>query len=284
MSIYLRLNAIAVVFLGAAYCYFFDLAKHSYMLGSIIPFGNDPYDSVGSMGAILSIVLGIVIAFRALQRANLEPDRSIFFARTQMAVVIAVLVSLTSDIIAMLRHPAMWMGHVGTSTLVWLMVGLLVPASAILFATGRSTRSGTPTDWDAWRQSAFALSTLVIVLAIFPEDMIRSVAGEILALATGFILLVWPTSAVTKALVPYRADEERYLPRKRSLAWIGVVGVGVAFGLYLLMLLSRTGIPHDRLAIVIAAYIGAGGGSLALAYAFLSKPLGLFGHADRLRS
>ena len=277
----LRLNGIVVLMLGAFFCYFFNLAKHSPALAPIIPFDNDPYDAVGSFGAIMSVVLGIVVAVRALRIHGFCRARQIFLNRAQMAIVLVVLITMACDAIAMARHPSMWMGRAGTNELLAFMIGLSALAMGMGFvAWGYFHQDRKLVAREQWHALA-ASSTFLIVLGVFPDGIIRSVPGEVLALASGIVLLLWPLSALSVALIPYEADvadEAASIPTRARplLCWAGVIFLGAAIGTCLLLLEAKSGIPADRLAMVAVVFIGSGIGGLAIAYAFLKEPLGLF--------
>jgi hypothetical protein len=53
MSLRFKVNSVVMLALTAAFGEFFMFAKHDAALGAIIPFGDDPYDSVGSFCMIL---------------------------------------------------------------------------------------------------------------------------------------------------------------------------------------------------------------------------------------
>ncbi len=57
------LNSIFAICLVVAFLLFFQFTKHNPMLELIIPFGNDPYDAVGSIGIIIAGLLLAVLAF-----------------------------------------------------------------------------------------------------------------------------------------------------------------------------------------------------------------------------
>ena len=60
MSTILKRNAIALLGLAAFFGWAFGFAKHDPGLRNIIPFGEDPYDAVGSFGFITAGLLALV--------------------------------------------------------------------------------------------------------------------------------------------------------------------------------------------------------------------------------
>lgn len=281
----LRLNTLVVLLLAGLFCCFFSYAKHDPLISSLIPFANDPYDSVASFGAIMCVLLGILALMRGfwLYRKLATAAQKIFLVRTQMAIVLAVLISIAGDATAMARHPSRWLGHPGAQELLLLMAGMTVLALGVGLRTRRSVRETSPSAARQWRWAIVTISIFAAVLAIFPEEVIRSVSGELFALATGIVLLFLPLSALIAALIPFALPEEKgNAPSSRVfkpwVAWAGAALAGTAIGGYLLFLEAQEGggVLPARLLLVAAVFIGAGTAGLVTAYAFLRKPLGLF--------
>ena len=282
-----KLASLVVLALAALFGVFFMFAKHDPSLSAIIPFANDPYDAVGSFAAIISALLGGLALLRAVRpfRRSLptEADR-VFLARTQMAIVVAVLMPAAADAIAMTRHPSMWLGQTGGNELLLLVTGMTALAAAVGFLVRHSARDlmspSTPGDW---RRAAATGLVFVVILALYPEGIINSVPGELLTLAVGILLLFAPMSAFVVALAPYDAkiahgEATTAWWARRWIRWGAVVLLGMAIGTSLLVAEASQGdggIAPARLALVASVYIGAGTVGLVVAYAFLNKPLGL---------
>lgn len=279
----LKLNTFVVLALGAAFCRYFMYAKHDGGLAPIIPFANAPYDSVGSFAVITSVLLGglaIVRAFRPYRKNAATEVRQRFLVRTLMAIVLAVLVALAANLVAMGRHPTLWMGHTGAVQLLTLTTGMAVFAVVVGYITCRATGGDLRTAATSRVRAAFTILVFVAVLSLFPEGIIRNTAGELVALATGIILLFLPMSVLVVAFVPYATSETGAAsPTFRSF-WIHLVGVlllGIAIGSFFLLLELREGggVPPARLMIVAASFIGAGTMGLLTGYVFLKRPLDL---------
>src|SRR5262249_31146582 len=99
--------ALAVVFY-----LFFMFAKHDPRLSTVAPFLNDPYDAIGSFAAIASALLVILALTRTWRPYRAQPTaaQQVFLSRTQLAIALAALITLASDVVAMARHPSLWMG------------------------------------------------------------------------------------------------------------------------------------------------------------------------------
>ena len=109
---FFKLNSIFAICLAVAFIIFFQFTKHNSVLAVIIPFGNDPYDVVGSIGVIIAGLLAVLALIRAFYKVLVE-RRRIIIARTQFSVVAVILVTLMVDSVAMVRHISMWFGQPG---------------------------------------------------------------------------------------------------------------------------------------------------------------------------
>ncbi len=279
-----QLLSLLTLLLAGLFCLFFDHLKHSPALSSFIPFANDPYDAIGSFAAILAIPLAVLAAVRAFRRGGVVPmtGGSIRVARAQMAVVLAVTTTVAADLIAMARHPSMWLGHSGTNELIAYLAGMMVVATGVGTAVQWSARSVPPARAAfSWQRPTAVVTLFIASLALFPELLIKTVTGEILALATGILLLFMVMAAFLVALISgeTRSNASSTVDASRRWwPWVVTIATGLGIGAYLLWLESHEagGIAPAKLFVVAALFLGGGALGLGTAYAFLKKPLGLF--------
>ena len=288
-----KVNALAVLALAAAFCYFFMFTKHDPSLAVIIPFGEDPYDSLGSFCLIISGLLAILSLFRAFRHNRVGPPsalRKAFLARTQLAVPLGVLVTLGADGIAMARHTTEWAGRPSTTRLLALVAGMAALSIAVLMLVRRSARGvELPVTRNQARRAGIVVLVSTSVLTIFPEDIIRSVALHFLTIVLGFALIAAPQAALAVAILPFDTADMRISgarPRSGSKSWIqwsAVAILGISVGVFALMgemFGENEGSgPLLRNLIVSAFFVGSGTAALLIAFAFFKKPLGLFSDA-----
>lgn len=279
----LKLNALAVLAMGAAFCRYFLYAKHDGGLAPIIPFANDPYDSVGSFAVITSVLLGGLVIFRAFRpyRKNAATEvQQRVLVRTLMAIVLAVLITLAANLVAMGRHPTLWIGQAGAVQLVTLTIGIAVFALVVGYITCHPMGGDLRTASTSRVRAAFTILVFVAVLSLFPENIISNTTGELVALATGIVLLFLPMSVLVVAVVPYSTSEIGAASPTFRFSWIrwgAVLLLGIAIGSFFLLLELREGggVPLARLMIVAASFIGAGTMGLVTGYVSLKRPLDL---------
>src|SRR5579872_6660872 len=96
---HLRRASIAAAALAALFWWAFMFLKHEPALRNVIPFGDDPYDGIGSGGVILAAILTIVALVRAFRPslAVASSVRRLYLVRTQVAIVLCVWITLAGD-------------------------------------------------------------------------------------------------------------------------------------------------------------------------------------------
>jgi uncharacterized membrane protein YidH (DUF202 family) len=291
MALRHKIASLAALALALLFDQFFMLSKHEASLAAIIPFGDDPYDAVGSIAMIMSFPLAILSVFRAfmpLQQVTAPEIRRVFLARVQASVALGALVALASDAVAMSRHLSMWLGKPAGVQLVALMAGMAALSISVLYLI-RSTVRGiafTASTKQAWQRAALPCLVSGIALALFPEQIIQNVAIHFLTILIGFAFFFVPLSALTVAFSPLdkaAVAMEGNTPRTRLSKWMqwgAVAGVGFAIGAFALereiIGEGRISLPAAKLLIVASVFIGAGMSGLLMAFTFLKKPLGLF--------
>ena len=290
MKIALRVNAVTVLALSGGYYWFFMFSKHGPPLAAIIPFGDDPYDAIGSFCLIVSALLALLSLVRAFRPYGAElpiPLRETFLARTQMAVPLGVLISLGADGIAMARHLSLWAGKAAAGELLALEAGLAALTIAVLILVRRSIlptqSSGSARQW---RRALIAVLISAAMLAFFPEAVIQPVALHFMAIILGFVLIAAPQAALAVALVPGEAFLDPPAVAKHGrrfspwLRWGAAALLGIAIGAAALATeifgdAAAGNAPLKRVLLVSAVYLGAGMGVILVGLAFLGKPVGL---------
>lgn len=284
----LKRNAVIVFGLAALFYWSFMLAKHDPALRDIIPFGNDPYDAVGSFGVIVGMLIALLSLVRAFQPYREHPPSTaqrVYLIRSQVAVVLAVLITLAADVIAMARNPSMWIGAASRYWLIALLGGMAVVTVAVQLLIRASQENLPEGGMQRWTPAAIATLLSILILALYPEQLINRTATHLLTVVAGDIVLFAPMRPLLNALVPYKADQGRMETtpaRSRfstvSQRWGIVVGVGALIGALAFwgeISEGRSALPIGRLLFVASVFIGLGLAGLLIAYAFLGKPLGL---------
>lgn len=290
-------NAVFVVGLAVLFYWSFMFAKHDPGLREIIPFGSDPYDAVGSFGATVGLLIALVSLVRAFRPYRQHPPSAIqrvYLVRTQTAVVLAVFITLAADIIAMVRHPSMWIDARGRNTLLLVLGSLAIAAAAVeVLIRASLVRASKETATDGnnkgndrrWISAVVTGLVAVFILLVYPENLINSTASHLLTVVFGAVLLFAPMRPLLTVLVPggpsqagtgVMSASARFLNARRR--WSIVLLTGASIGGFLALAeLSEGGgaVQLGQVLFVSSVFVGLAIAGLLIAYAMLGRPLGL---------
>ena len=275
-----KINAVIVFALAILFDVFFDFAKHNPSLSLVNPFADDPYDAVGSFAFQAVIFLGTLSLFRAFRPySNLLEEQKVYFARTQIVIVLTVLVALAADIVAMIRHLSLWLGVSAGYELVALVIGFTIISAAILLFTHRSTQEVTmPVVLNVWKTPLIVSLVFFAILFLYPESIKESTFGALFTVIIGAALLFAPVRIMGESLSPQFDSQHKTAAAPRWL-WGVVVLVGILLGFSILLReLSDDGgvVNLAGSTFIISVYIGLEVSGLLIGYGFLGKFLGLF--------
>src|SRR5690349_21831833 len=97
---------VLVAFTSVVFWQFFDITKHG-PFRDINPFGDDPYDAVGSFAFQVALLVGILTYARALRLREVASPaaHARLILRGNIVVLAAILVTLVADAIAEIIRP-----------------------------------------------------------------------------------------------------------------------------------------------------------------------------------
>ena len=280
----LKRSAVVVAAFAGFFYWGFMTAKHDPSLRDIVPFGEDPYDAVGSFAVIVAVlvaVLSLARAFRPYRSSGPSSAEVTYLLRSLATVALAALITVGSNAIAMVRHPSQWLGAGATVDLVVLQGVMLVVAAAILLRLGHGRTRATR---QAWTRAGIVGLVAASILVIYPEDWIRRTGTHLLSVVAGALLLFAPMRPLLSALVPLEAsapkgevDAPSGWRRRGWLRWSAAAVLGLSVGVFAFVgEMSEGGVPSVvKAAVVAAVFGGLGTAGLLIAYALIGKPLGL---------
>jgi hypothetical protein len=287
----LKRNAVIVFALGSLFYWSFMFAKHDPALRDVIPFGDDPYDAVGSFGVMVGMLIALLSLVRAFRPYREEPStmQRAYLVRSQEAVVLAVFMTLASDLVAMARHTSMWVGAASRNKLIALVGGMAVVTAVVQLLIRASQEKPLEPGAKGWKAAVSATLLAIGVLAAYPEQLIHRTATHLLTVVAADIVLFGPMRPLLNALVPYKSDKGRMekIPARGQFSTAGqrwgiaaLAGALIGACAFLGEIGEGSGaVPMNRLAFVASVFIGLGLAGFLIAYAFLREPLGL-GHGS----
>jgi hypothetical protein len=286
----LKVNSFLVSGVAALLWWVFAFAKHARVLDGVVPFGNDPYDAVGSYAVMAAGGLAAIALLRAFwpYRDASRPSRrdAMYLIRTQIAIPLVLLVNVASDAVAMARHPGMWVHAASRGLLLALLMGAGCVALAVLWRVSRSQGTRVSTLTALRGRGGLALAGGMVVLGVYPEGWIHVMWVHLATVLMGAVVLCLPVGLLAEALVPAAGTADGLVKRGRlrRLAWPLALLAGLGFGLMAFVGEATEGggvagaahaYPLVKVITVAAVFIGLGAGGLLIAYVFLRRPLGL---------
>lgn len=284
----LKRNAVIVFGLATLFYWGFMFAKHDPRLRNIIPFGDDPYDAIGSFGTIVGMLialLSLVRAFRPYRKDVPSDAQQVYLVRSQEAVALAVLITIAADTVAMARHPSLWAGAASRRELIVLLTAIAMVALGVHWLVRKSIAHCTNTGANQWGKAVLVTALATSALALYPEHLIQRTATHLLTVVIGDVLLFAPMRVLLMSFVPYRenvpltgATQQHVRPLTGWQQWSMVVALGIVVGALIFIGEMSEGsgrLPLVRLLFVGSVYIGLALAGLLVAYAFLGSPLGL---------
>jgi hypothetical protein len=280
MAAKLRRNAIVVCGLALFFTWAFFFVKHDPMLRPVIPFGDDPYDAIGSFAVITSVLLSLTSFVRAfLPRLVGRSGAAIYVLRAQAAVAFCVLVTVAADIVAMSRHASMWMGAERRENLLILLGGLIASSFAVL-ALIRNTQK--PAMRGHSTQAACVWLGSLLILCVYPEKLILGTAGHLLTVVLGDLLLFAPVAMLVRAWLPSTldtrnrsGDKQRTHVRYLHLTFAAATGLVIGAVAFLGEMSEGGTTPRlGQLLFVASVFLGLGMVGLLIGYLSLSRLLG----------
>jgi len=157
---------------------FFEICKHAPALSLVNAFAEDPYDAVGSFGIQLAPFLSLLAVLRAFRPYPTEKTRDrqrVLFARAAYCSCFSVAVTLGADMIAMLRHPSLWLGGSAGYVLAALLGGMVLLTALVLWSISRVTRPLPPlSPLQRWTKASVCSLAGLLLLAFYPEEVRQS--------------------------------------------------------------------------------------------------------------
>ena len=171
------------------------------------PFGEDPFDAVGSFSvqlAVLAAGLGLVRAYRPYLATGAPSSQALLILRTGTVALLAVAVTLVADAIGLARSTVIGAGSPEVGMLAALLGGMavlnLLVGWLFLRQAGRTEISATQR---LVRRAILISIAGVFVLAFYPlgwRD--ASLAGALFTIIIGILVLFLTVWAIATAIFP----------------------------------------------------------------------------------
>jgi len=200
-----KFATVMICLLTLVFWIFFDASKHDPTLMKANVFVQDPYDAVGSFGIQLAMLSALISFVRILRPypQGITLNHLLLILRGNAVALLSIAVTLTADMIAMVRYLSEWTSS-STGWILALLIGGLMALTAwagwMVFHMGRTLNllSG----YRAWGKTAAVCLVGFVVLAFYPDAWRQSIHGGILTALVGMALLFLLSSAIAKLVFP----------------------------------------------------------------------------------
>jgi hypothetical protein len=281
-------SALIVMAFAGLFYFFFMAAKHDPTFSSVNAFANDPFDAIGSFGVQAAALLGVLClirAFRPYPTPGPSQEDKVLLARTEALVVLAGGITVAGDIVAMVRNPMLWMGTIqGYQLVAFLGLMLLLTLGAGVLTQRLLHQNYSHSDQKFGRKVFVASVLAVVILTVYPHNILQSLVGALGTVILGAILLFTLMWSWGMWLIPYQSVEREMkvkVPliwdRLQKYQWASIVLLGVFIGFLLVLAESiEAGRPQPLLAhlFVLAVYVGLETTGLLIGFGMLRKALG----------
>lgn len=203
----LKLGSLLVLVLSLLLFVFLQYTKHAPGLGDANPFGEDPYDAVGSFGVLLAPfagLLAVVRAFRPYPQESPDPGQLRMLLRSGVVALLAVVVTLAADAVGLGRAVLADGVFPAAAPLAGLLGGMgfltLLAGWAFL---GLQCGAGLPSASRPWVRALVVSMLAIVILAVYPSDWREAgIAGGIFTALLGMALLFLTVWALASAVLP----------------------------------------------------------------------------------
>jgi len=206
MSRQLKGHACLIIGVAVMFYLFFQVSKQQPALSQVNAFADDPYDAIGSFGvqfALFTGLLSLIRAFRPYRREQVLDHQKLLLVRGIYLSYLSIAMTLAADIVAMLRHPSVWVGLPAGYMLAALTGGMALVAAltgGLLYHWARTMHSSSA--HTVWARAIGIFMMSILILALYPENWSQSTPGELLTVGVGAILLFVPIWAIGMAISP----------------------------------------------------------------------------------
>jgi hypothetical protein len=275
-----KMHAFLACGLAVFFSWAFFVLKHNPLFRHIIPFAEDPYDAVGSMAFIAGNLLAATCLVRVLlPHLAGRSGAGIYVARTEAAVSLCVLMTVSTDAVAMLRHFSQWRGSSGENALLMILSSLLAASIGVLIVIRPRAQ---PPSFGRWVMPCIVFIAALLCLWLYPESLIHNTVAHLITCDIADVLLIAPVAFFVLTLFPDEASQTTHVASSSHgfgsiPRWTIVTLLGLSIGLTAFLAEFRDSagsVPIARMAFVGSVYAYLGLSGMLVAYAFLRKPLG----------
>ncbi len=201
----LKIMTLFTLLLSIAFYIFFYISKHDSTFSDVNAFANDPYDAVGSCGiqvAIGAALISILRFFCPGKTFGQSRSRQFLCIRAIFVSLLAIIVTLSVDVIALLRHTSQWIDS-GEGFLLAVLVDVFLLVAILLLHRVYRLISIIITfqNFQPMRiMSAISLAG-ILIFSFYPETLREGFIGAVFTASVGICFLLIIVAVLTKIIL-----------------------------------------------------------------------------------
>jgi hypothetical protein len=178
----------------------------------VAPVGTDPCDGVNAFAFFTIVFIAIGSTLRMFSgHHSSSPLRYLYIVRSQQAVLFAIFITFTAEIIALVRNPETWIGNRFAESLFALIGALTVVTVATLLLILVTQRNRISLSSLRWTRTILPVVIAIVVLTVCPEwpTYSPSRTAHILTVALGALVVFIPMRLFLPEIVLNGSDGHR---------------------------------------------------------------------------
>jgi hypothetical protein len=183
-----------------------------HRLVSLGALGTDPCDGVNAFAFSTIAFIAIGFTLRMFSGHNSSsPLRYLYIVRSQLAVLFAIFITFTAEIIALIRNPETWIGNRFAESVFALLGALTVVTVATLLLILVTQRNRISLSSLRWTRTILPVVIAIVGLTVCPEwpTYSPSRTAHILTVALGALVVFIPIRLLLPEIVLNRSDVHR---------------------------------------------------------------------------
>lgn len=220
-----KFTSMLIFLLSVLFIVSFFISKRNPIFSSFNPFGDDPYDAVGSFSIQLSFftaLLCLVRAFRPYNQRTFQSNQKILLIRGLIISILSVLITSFTDLLAMIRYHSIWIQLPEGQLLAFLVIGIVVLSILAIWLVTRLSEGKIfiPQNKLITILTSFVIYTLIF--STYPSNWRQNIIGEIFTVAIGLLfsfLLIWIIINSLFPLIPNVPFEDSLDDLSAIISW-----------------------------------------------------------------
>lgn len=202
----IKFNAIAVFLWSIVFTWFFFHCKHDLQLSKVNVFNVDPYDAVGSIAVQISLLASLFSMLRLslILITKVSPDfQFLMILRGNIVALISIIVTMITDLIALIRFSESWIKNPSGLILLVLVVSFLLITILIICRTLKlAVAKSIKVEYKPFSLNNILSLTGFTILALYPVFLHESIPWSIITAYSGMAIQILIIRNISFIIIP----------------------------------------------------------------------------------